>query len=139
MKNLIFNDVPQGSVDRLLRSFFKREMPDPWPDARLPAPSGGVLQQRSWLLIHGRLALVASITLMLVSYVTLAALFPGEPPAGLYLDRSHTIGSKPGPKERVPTARGGEALIWDERVPALPGERPQINIYSVQIKPPQKR
>jgi hypothetical protein len=134
MNKTLWNGLSQDYVDRLLKSFFRREMPDPWPEARLLVPAGGAPWKGSWLRSY-RLALVASVALFLVSYLALAARFPVEPEPGLRLNRSQTIGLK----QRVPTPRGGEALLWEETIPAVPGERPTIIINVQEIKGPQKR
>jgi hypothetical protein len=134
MNNMFSNGLSQDYVDRVLQSFFKKEMPDPWPQVSVPGrnPAG----RRSWFQTYGRLALVACVALILISYLSLAAMFPAEPVPGLALDRYRTIGSKLGPKQRVLTPRGAEALVWDE---TIPGERPTIIIHALEIKGPQKR
>ena len=109
-------------------------MPDPWPEAPLPVSAGNAARKGSWLGSY-RLALVASVALFLVSYLALAARFPVEHEPGVRLNRSQTIGLK----QRVSTPRGGEALLWEETIPAIPGERPTIIINVQEIKGPQKR
>ena len=81
-------------------------------------------------------ALAASVALLLISYLTLAGMFPPSSSSGLDLNRNQMIGSKPGVKQLVPTPRGGEALLWEE---TIPGERPTIIFHLQQIKGPQKR
>jgi hypothetical protein len=135
MNNILSRGLSQENVDDVLQSFFRKELPDPWPAPRVISPTSGAAKKRSWLASYSRLALVASVALVLVSYLALAARFPLEPEPGLVLDRKQTIGQK----LRVPTPRGGEALLWEERVLAAPGERPTIIINVQEIKGPQKR
>jgi len=63
---------PEDDLDGLLRSFYKAEMPDPWPSFEAPAPSNGVLpfrrpnQPPRQSLWRSRLALAAAILLLVV-------------------------------------------------------------------------
>ena len=41
MNNLLSSGLPQDYVDGILQSFFKREVPDPWPGPSLLFPSPG--------------------------------------------------------------------------------------------------
>jgi hypothetical protein len=119
--------LSQNNVDGLLESFFKSELPEPWPaPAVVPLSAHRTFWFRSY-----RLGLVASLALFLLSYVVLAARFPAQSEPGLGLDRSHTIGFK----QRVPTPRGGEALLWEQRVPSTTGQ-PTIIIQVQEIKGP---
>jgi hypothetical protein len=134
MKNTHFGSRSQDDVDSLLQSFFKKQMPDPWPDARATAPGASV--PGSWVHTYGRLGLVASVALFLFSYIALAARFPAQPDdPGLSLNRNQTIGLK----QRVPTPRGGEAFLWEETIPATRGKPPTIIINVQEIKGPEKR
>jgi hypothetical protein len=126
----------EDNVDGFLESFFKREMPAPWPDARVPRPTHALANRRFLFRSHSRLAMAAAVALILFGYLSLAALFPVEPEPGLKIDRFQTIGSKPGVKQRVVTPRGGEALLWEE---TIPGVRPTFIINVQEIKRPQKR
>jgi hypothetical protein len=134
MNSTYSNSPSQCNVDGLMQSFFKKEIPDPWPEARVPALTPAATR-KPWLGSHGRLALVASVAIFLFSYLTLAARFPAEPEAGLILNRNQTIGFK----QRVPTPRGGEALLWEELIPAVPGKPPTIIINVQELSGPQKR
>jgi hypothetical protein len=131
MNNTPLGSRPRDDVDGLLQTFFKRQLPEPWPEARALAAASPV----SWLGTYGRLGLVASVALFLLSYIALAARFPGLPSqgdAGLILNRNETIGLK----QRVPTPRGGEALLWEE---TIPGKPPIIIINVQEIQGPKKR
>jgi hypothetical protein len=136
MNNIHSSSRAQDDVDSLLQSFFKKQMPDPWPDASWAAPGASV--PGSWLHTYGRLGLVASVALFLFSYIALAARFPAQPDQvapGLSLNRNQTIGLK----QRVPTPHGGEALLWEETIPATRGKPPTIIINVQEIKGPEKR
>ena len=77
-----------ANFDQFLRAFFRKEMPNPWPAAKIPAPGHGL----AWYL---RAVIAACFALALIGYLVLAAMFPTEREPGLNLDRSHTIGMKP--------------------------------------------
>src|SRR3954451_18501734 len=80
LQRIMYHTLPdsraQDHVDGLLKSFFKRQLPDPWPEAPIPAHDPGVTLGRHWFPNLGRLALVASVGLILCGYLTLAARFP---------------------------------------------------------------
>jgi hypothetical protein len=71
--------IPPGSngdnLDHLLRAFFRAEMPEPWPDA--PARPLAFRPARRRGLVRSRLALAASVLLLLVGQWLLAGSFPG--------------------------------------------------------------
>jgi hypothetical protein len=79
--------LPDDEVDAQLRAFFQGEMPNPWPafqppqarsQARLrpfPAP-----QPKRRLLLRSRLALAASVGLLIFSGLMLPGRFPGARP-----------------------------------------------------------
>jgi hypothetical protein len=138
----MYHTVPdspaQHHVDGLLKSFFKKQLPDPWPEARIPQHGPGVTLGRPWFSNLGRLALVASVALLLFGYLGLAARFPvANEESGLSLDRSRTIGLVPGVKLREPTPRGGEALIWEWTFPAPECKRPTTIMKLEYLKEPQ--
>ena len=59
----------EGEVDRLLRAFYRAEMPNPWPSFEAPAAAPAVLPfpplaARRPLLTRSRLALAASVALL---------------------------------------------------------------------------
>jgi len=62
--------APEGSeVDRLLRGFFRAEMPDPWPSFEAPSPPRNILPFRPALThrptaLRSRLALAASVAVL---------------------------------------------------------------------------
>jgi hypothetical protein len=101
MNQNMTDGLPQEHVDDLLKSFFKKEIPDPWPDAQFAQP--GRVSAGYWFGSFRRLALVASVTLLLVGYLALAAKFPAAPEPGLDLNRNQTIGSKSEVKQSLPS------------------------------------
>jgi RNA polymerase sigma-70 factor, ECF subfamily len=73
---------PQESrpeVDALLRDYFESEMPRPWPAFKAP-----ITKPVSWSRYTGRLALAASVALLVAGYLTLAGFFPRtQSPTGI--------------------------------------------------------
>jgi len=137
MNTITTQNRPQGNVDDLLKSFFKKEMPDPWPEFFAPTPKQSASSKRSWFLFHGRLALVASVALIFFGYHSVAPLFQTEQEDSLPLEQKLMIGSKIGVKKnRELTPRGAEALLWEE---TIPGARPTHIISVQEIKGPPKR
>src|SRR4051812_45760542 len=67
---------PPPDIDEALRGFFRAQLPQPWPQLRVPAPKSS----SSWPRTRLRLALAASIALGLAGYLTLASLFRPEIP-----------------------------------------------------------
>jgi hypothetical protein len=83
-------------VDGLLRDFFRAEMPHPWPEMKLPSAArngfharramgeGGPAilpltpKKRPWAVVGPRLALAASVGLLLVSSLFLSGQFKGN-------------------------------------------------------------
>ena len=69
------------NIDETLRDFYRSEMPDPWPTMRAPArtlPMPKRTARPVWLRSLSRLAVAASIALLLVGYLALASLFPRD-------------------------------------------------------------
>src|SRR5712692_10154259 len=65
-------------TDRLLREFFQAQMPDPWPNLEPPAqPIAAPAQApgRRWNLVRSRLALAASIALLVGGHLFLSGTF----------------------------------------------------------------
>jgi hypothetical protein len=83
----------QEYVDGLLNSFFKKEIPHPWPAAKLPSVER--VSAHFWFGSTRRLALVASVALLLLGYLALATKFPTSSESGVGVDRHQTIGSNP--------------------------------------------
>jgi hypothetical protein len=84
---------PGADPDGLLGTFFKAELPDPWPDFRGPGdrvrsatPSRLAVtadvppRTRSWTAARSRLALAASVALLLLGTLLLSGKFHGSPP-----------------------------------------------------------
>lgn len=77
-------ELPADALDQLIRAFYRAEMPDPWPALKLPtatasAPAPPRERVHPWL--SGRMALAASVVLLLCGTWYLAGLFPGYPTA----------------------------------------------------------
>jgi hypothetical protein len=101
---------PPHDVDRLLRDFFRAEMPHPWPAADVPAMRVAPPRTLPWYRSPFRLALAASVLLAATGLVTLNHVFPTDAPAGPGLNTgANNIAS--GPRDR-PTA-----------LPVLPGRQ----------------
>src|SRR5260370_23978794 len=112
----------------MLRSFFRAEVPDPWPTLKVPEAMMKPAKRRSvWLRIGPRLALAASVAFLLFGYLTLASIFPKQLPNGVN-NGGPQIGNVP---RRVHTRSGNEALMWEEK---SPGARPTIFIQLQEIK-----
>lgn len=66
--------TPPDELDALLRDFFRSEMPQPWPDFAIPEPAPILpltRPARSWLPVRSRLALAASVGLLLTGSLLL--------------------------------------------------------------------
>jgi hypothetical protein len=69
---------PDDEIDRLLRAFYRAELPSPWPELKLPAlPAARPAVRRS--LLPSRLALAASVLLLVLGSWLLADSFRGYP------------------------------------------------------------
>jgi hypothetical protein len=90
---------PADDVDGLLRAFFRAEMPRPWPELRLPGASAsgngvavldgpstkpglrsGGSFPRPWATVRSRLALAASVALLMGASLFLAGHFHSNTP-----------------------------------------------------------
>ena len=74
-----------GDLDGLLETFFRTEMPNPWPQWQAPVqpqePSARQpARQRGRTLVASRFVLAASLLLLLIGHLALTALAP-EPAA----------------------------------------------------------
>jgi hypothetical protein len=110
-------------VDRVLREFYRAEMPAPWP--RLTRPSAAPMRRPAQRFSRGlaRLALAASVVIGLAAYWSIAGMFPknAAPAAGL---NGPEIGSKPGHRaphlsrvENIRTPAGADARLFEEGLP----------------------
>jgi hypothetical protein len=94
---------PPGDLDGLLRTFFRAEMPHPWPAAPMPgrtsasrngspkSAAGDFFRPRRWSLGSSRLALAAALAGLMVGTLLLSGRFqpntapetlPGAPEIG---------------------------------------------------------
>jgi hypothetical protein len=65
--------LPTDDVDGVLRAFFKKEMPTPWPKA----PVVVAKTPKGWPMMRSRLALAASVGLLALGLSSLAGAFHG--------------------------------------------------------------
>jgi hypothetical protein len=93
---------PPGDVDGLLRAFFRAEIPHPWPAVRIPEGPSPFLQRngtaahvngddrppvgiaarlapRSWTRVRSRLALAATVALLLLGTLLMSGKFHLNP------------------------------------------------------------
>src|SRR5271165_3691671 len=132
MMRLSMQNYREQKVDELLRAYFKKEMPDPWPGfvSAEPAPSNPRKQSR--FLFRGRLALVASVAVIFFGYQTISPLFKTDGDDGIVIDRGQIIGSALNiHQKRELTPRGAEVILWED---SIPGDRPIIIINVKEIK-----
>lgn len=96
---------PHGPIDSLLGSFFKRQMPDPWPasPAERAASSDRVPAGAVSGLGQARLVLAASVLFLVFGYLAVARNFPAEP-AQSGLEFGPEIGNRPNPAQKLKPA-----------------------------------
>lgn len=74
---------PPDDVEDLLRAFYKAQVPDPWPSLEAPAPRrtpapATIKRAAGWPLMRSRLAVAASVALLLAGSLLLAGAFQGR-------------------------------------------------------------
>ncbi len=119
MNNLVL-PPRQPDLDGLLRTFFRKEMPDPWPKLDLPLGESRDLStavRRGWRF-PARFALAAAVTLFLGSYFFLAGWFPTRNFSSSGPDSQLFIGQKPHLNHR-PEAGPVDGPIFVPQVPGL--------------------
>jgi hypothetical protein len=71
----------EDELDGLLRAFFQAELPHPWPSPEQPALRNAILPMRSpvrrFPMLRSRLALAASVALLVAGPLALSAYFTG--------------------------------------------------------------
>jgi len=95
-------------IDKLLRSYYRREMPSRWPDA----PRGDMTTvaaapvASSATMSAGRFLVGISLAAILALYIGVSAFFPREQSTGLNPNSQPIIGQRPGiePKLVAPKA-----------------------------------
>jgi hypothetical protein len=105
------------NVDRLLREFYRAEMPAPWPRLTLPSPVPMRRPAQRLSRNFFRLALAASVIIGLAAYWGIAGMFPKDavPSAGINGPEisekpRHRVPSKhPSPAENIHTPIGIKA------------------------------
>jgi hypothetical protein len=73
--NVLQNDEIRPEVDVLLHEYFEAEMPKPWPAFKAPLQVRAKKQATFWSQYSGRLALAASVALLVAGYLTLGGFF----------------------------------------------------------------
>jgi hypothetical protein len=101
MLNLRHPGLPPEEVDTLLRSFFRAEMPDPWPVLKAPVeePFRQERQPASrWTALRSRAALAASVALLVLGSWCFSAKAPDYslPPQDATTGSGSSHGSKDG-------------------------------------------
>jgi hypothetical protein len=82
-------DGPPDDLDRLLRAFFRREVPTPWP--RWKAPAAASLARVRGPLTTSRLALAASVAALLAGGWLLGPRLPTPPAPDSLQDGAATV------------------------------------------------
>src|SRR5262249_29702899 len=124
---------PSGDeLEGMLRSFFRAEVPDPWPTMKFPEPAVKLHKPRrsTWLRIGPRLAIAASVAFLLIGYLALGSIFPKHQADGVN-NGGRTIGSNNNRPRRVHTPGGREAFMWEQKTP---GDKGTIIIQLQEIK-----
>jgi hypothetical protein len=112
----------------MLRAFFRAEMPDPWPLPPATELPCHLAVERPWWKRTGRVALAASVGLILIGYLALASGFPrsavvgpsGLTPEGGSIGKEQLLSPKrlgPRPKNliRMQTPDGRPVLIEESK------------------------
>lgn len=78
--------LPPDDVDAVLRAFFKAQMPDPWPSPDVSAPRRNATlavarPSKGWPLMRSRLAVAASVALLVGGSLLLSGAFQVRPAA----------------------------------------------------------
>lgn len=119
------NGHPTPDLDDLLREHFRAALPHPWPRFQPPVARRPAKVVSFWGGSRMRLALAASVALLLTGYLAVAGLFPrNDPAAGPGLDNATgVIGNRskvrpiqviPGPARDVTTPGGQGAKMLEE-------------------------
>ncbi len=102
MSNVMLeNDEARPEIDHLLHGYFQAEMPHPWPAFAMPKAMRTKRPVSFWSRYGGRVALAASVALLVASYLALAGFFPRlQTPTGVE-PQTGDIGLKD-PKSKTP-------------------------------------
>jgi hypothetical protein len=105
MSNVMLeNEEARPEIDGLLHGYFRTEMPSPWPAFQIPRPMRTKRPASFWSRYGGRLALAASIALLVASYLALAGFFPRlQAPTGVEREMNDIGHIEKGTKTKVPT------------------------------------
>lgn len=130
-----------GDVDDLLRRFFKSEMPDPWPEVRVPATPRPILEpaRPRWTVrMHRHFALAAAILFSVFGYWYLQSSFPSTvneigPTFQKHLGHKERPRIEPLQPDVVPLGDGkNRAVITGHQTPGPHG--PATKLLLEQIK-----
>ncbi len=114
-------DAPT-EIDRLLRDFYRAQMPKPWPRPRLRRPASVPSRAPRFSRNRLRLALAASVVLALLAYWTVAGMFSQDDAARPGI-RGDEIGNRLppvkhlAPVEQTRTPGGNDARVFEENTP----------------------
>lgn len=92
MSELMHNEETRPEMDNLLHEFFESEMPKPWPAFKAPLQTRVPKQASFWGQYSGRLAIAASVALMVAGYLTLGGFFSKPVGQGGVQGVGHDIG-----------------------------------------------
>jgi len=102
---------PPDDVDDLLRAFFKAQMPKSWPAPDVPASRRAASLPvarpvKGWPLMRSRLAVAASVALLVGGSLLLAEAFQGRPngPAGPTITNGKAEALNPDGTPKAPTS-----------------------------------
>jgi hypothetical protein len=102
MPTLDNNGEARSGVDVLLRDYFQAELPHPWPTFQAPGPMRASRPETTWSRNSTRLALAASVALLVAGYLTLSGFFPRQTaPSGVQQVQPN-IASKEKPSKAHP-------------------------------------
>lgn len=112
--DLPYRDRPDD-LDGLLRSFFRSQLPDPWPAPPRPRAEVVPLLTRPapsrWTLARSRFALAASVAVLVTCLWALAGKFAANPGAGLVSPLPGTVTGERDPNK----IRVKESLLQDPK------------------------
>jgi hypothetical protein len=136
--NRVVQEQPAGDgLDALLATFFRRELPDPWPGFRAPAcradpPQPRLPVRRPWR--GSRLALAASVGLLAATATLLPGNFAGRAPGF----RVGTLGPGTAGKPVLPSTEPAPAKVKSELFLEQDKDGPTGIRVNVEGEPPNR-
>jgi hypothetical protein len=122
-------DPTPNDLDRLLRDYFRSEMPEPWPAPQMPARLAVVPARAGrsrWGLFRSRFALAASVALLLLAQWFLAGRFHSEPG-----DPGLRDGGASRDTILLPS---GDEYQFENRLFQQPGKPTELRMYASPVK-----